>query len=153
MGMSKAGLPTIATIEPWHGHQVVIYRPEAPAAGARSRELPIGLWAREVIDEDVPWGHAVWFSDVDADGSDELLIGQRDPRPGTTPPKGPGLWLYDLDERSTGDRASGPQKSVIDDGGMATEDALAADLDADGRPEIIAGGRATHNVRIYWNRR
>jgi hypothetical protein len=61
--------------------------------------------------------------------------------------------LYDLDERSTGDRASGPQKSVIDDGGMATEDALAADLDADGRPEIIAGGRATHNVRIYWNRR
>ena len=31
--------------------------------------------------------------------------------------------------------------------------ALAADLDADGRIDIIAGGRATHNVKIYWNRR
>ncbi|MGZ3428634.1 MAG: FG-GAP repeat domain-containing protein [Polyangia bacterium] len=27
-----------------------------------------------------------------------------------------------------------------------------ADLDGDGRPEIIAGGRSTHNVRIYLNR-
>ena len=35
---------------------------------------------------------------------------------------------------------------------MACEDALAADLNGDGRPEIIACGRATHNVRIYWNR-
>jgi hypothetical protein len=42
---------------------------------------------------------------------------------------------------------------TIDDGGMACEDALAADLDGDGRVDIIAGGRATHNVKIYWNRR
>jgi hypothetical protein len=34
---------------------------------------------------------------------------------------------------------------------MACEDALAADLDGDGRIDVIAGGRATHNVRIYWN--
>ena len=33
------------------------------------------------------------------------------------------------------------------------EDAMAADLDGDGRPDIIAGGRSTHSVRIYWNRR
>ena len=43
-------------------------------------------------------------------------------------------------------------RHTIDDGGMACEDALAADLDGDGRTEIIAGGRATHNVKIYWNR-
>jgi hypothetical protein len=36
---------------------------------------------------------------------------------------------------------------------MGCEDAVAADLDADGRPDIIAGGRATHNVKIYWNRK
>ena len=30
---------------------------------------------------------------------------------------------------------------------------MAADLDGDGRPDIIAGGRSTHNVKIYWNRR
>ena len=26
-----------------------------------------------------------------------------------------------------------------------------ADLDGDGRPEVIAAGRASHNVVIYWN--
>jgi hypothetical protein len=42
---------------------------------------------------------------------------------------------------------------VIEDGGVGTEDLVAADLDGDGDQEIIAGGRSTHNVRIYWNRR
>jgi hypothetical protein len=28
---------------------------------------------------------------------------------------------------------------------------VAADLDADGRPDVVAGGRASHNVKIYWN--
>jgi hypothetical protein len=27
-----------------------------------------------------------------------------------------------------------------------------ADLNGDGRIDIIAGGRATKNVKIYWNR-
>ena len=26
------------------------------------------------------------------------------------------------------------------------------DLNGDGYPEVIAGGRATHNLKIYWNR-
>jgi hypothetical protein len=34
---------------------------------------------------------------------------------------------------------------------MACEDLKVADLDGDGRPEIIAAGRATKNVIIYWN--
>jgi hypothetical protein len=41
---------------------------------------------------------------------------------------------------------------MIDAGGMAAEDLTVADLDADGRPDIIASGRRTANVRIYWNR-
>ena len=28
---------------------------------------------------------------------------------------------------------------------------LTADMNGDGRPDIIAGGRATANVKIYWN--
>ena len=42
-------------------------------------------------------------------------------------------------------------KTLIDDGGMATEDLVVADLNGDKRPDIVASGRATRNVKIYWN--
>ena len=42
-------------------------------------------------------------------------------------------------------------RHVLDDGGVAVEDLVAADLDGDGRPDVVAGGRASHNVKIYWN--
>jgi hypothetical protein len=35
---------------------------------------------------------------------------------------------------------------------MACEDLKIADFDGDGQPDIIAAGRATHNLAIYWNR-
>ena len=34
---------------------------------------------------------------------------------------------------------------------MAVEDLTVADLNGDGRMDIIAVGRATKNLRIYWN--
>ena len=39
----------------------------------------------------------------------------------------------------------------IDEGGVAVEDLACADLNGDGRVDIVAVGRATKNVRIYWN--
>jgi len=37
---------------------------------------------------------------------------------------------------------------------MATESPLtAADPDGDGKLDLIAAGRATNNMKIYWNRR
>ena len=43
------------------------------------------------------------------------------------------------------------RKHILDDGGMATEDALAADMNGDGLPDVVAYGRATHNIRYYEN--
>ncbi|HIK93339.1 MAG TPA: VCBS repeat-containing protein, partial [Planctomycetes bacterium] len=40
-------------------------------------------------------------------------------------------------------------KYVVDTGGMATEDLIVEDLTGDGKPDIVAGGRATHNVKLY----
>ena len=140
VGRLRGGQRYIATIEPWHGFQVVVYTP--PKSGD-------GLWDRRVVDEPVKWGHAVWCVDLDGDGDDELLIGQRDPnaQAGTTP-KGPGVYAYDP---KPGSEPLAFDRHVIDDGGVAVEDLVAADLDGDGRAEVIAGGRATHNVKIYWN--
>jgi len=141
VGRLADGRRYIATIEPWHGFQVVVYTP--PASGQ-------GLWDRQVVDEPVQWGHAVWCADLDGDGDQELIIGQRDKS--TDPkrdPKGPGVFVYDPNPGST---PLAFTRHVIEDGGVGCEDAVAADLDGDGRLDLIAGGRSTHNVRIYWNR-
>ncbi len=142
VGRLADGRRYIATIEPWHGFQVVVYTP--PKTGQ-------GLWDRRVIDEPVQWGHAVWCSDLDGDGDEELIIGQRDKSndPKRTP-QGPGVFVYDPKPRST---PLAFTRHVIEDGGVGCEDAISADLDADGRPDIVACGRSTHNVRIYWNRK
>ena len=72
------------------------------------------------------------------------------PEPCRSPgPRGPGVFVFDI---QPGTSPPSFTRHTIDDGGMACEDALAADLDGDGKPDIIAGGRATHNVKIYWNR-
>ncbi|MBK1440419.1 VCBS repeat-containing protein [Parapedobacter sp. ISTM3] len=39
----------------------------------------------------------------------------------------------------------------IDRGGIACEGLQIADMDGDGKPDIIAFGRSTHNLKIYWN--
>jgi hypothetical protein len=131
----------IATIEPWHGFQVVVYTP--PPSGD-------GLWDRQVIDEPVQWGHAVWCDDLDGDGDQELVIGQRDPNAKSNDDlKGPGVWVYDPAQSAGKLRFS---KHIIDNGGVGVEDLLTTDFDGDGRPDIVAGGRSTHNVKIYWNK-
>lgn len=135
----------LATVEPWHGNGVVIYEeprpkltPQGPAPDPNYRS-PLGsLWPNRMIEERLASGHALGWGDFDGDGSDELAVGWRE--------KNFGVALY---KRNPDNRWSRLQ--MVDDGGMATEDLTVADLNGDGRPEIIAGGRATHNIRIYWN--
>jgi aldos-2-ulose dehydratase/isomerase family protein/VCBS repeat protein len=124
----------LASIEPWHGNGVVLYlEPPLPsAAGA--------LWERRVIEDKLTEGHAVGWGDFDGDGDDELAVGWR--------VKPFGLAIYDVDR--DGKLIA---KHTIDADGMATEDLAVADLNADKRPDIVASGRLTRNVKIYWNER
>jgi hypothetical protein len=153
VGRVKNGGSYIATIEPWHGFQAVVYTPPSTPADrdAAAAAGPPPPWSRQVIAEPLQWGHAVWCADLDDDGDEELIIGQRDPnKSGSAAPRGPGIFVFDP---KPGANPLAFERHTIDDGGMACEDAMAADLDGDGRPDLIAGGRATHNVKIYWNRR
>ncbi len=153
VGRVKNGGSYIATIEPWHGFQAVVYTPPSTPADrdAAAAAGPPPPWSRQVIAEPLQWGHAVWCADLDDDGDEELIIGQRDPnKSGSAAPRGPGVFVFDP---KPGTNPLAFDRHTIDDGGMACEDAMAADLNGDGRPDLIAGGRATHNVKIYWNRR
>jgi hypothetical protein len=112
----------LAAVEPWHGNSVVVYE---------EGQTP---WKRTVVESKLDQAHALGWADVDRDGNDELVVGWRG--------KPWGLALYKL----AGDAWT---KTMIDYG-VAVEDLAVADLNGDGRPEVIAGGRATGNLRIYW---
>jgi hypothetical protein len=135
IGKTGSG-PVIGTIEPWHGNQVVTY---TKGAGE--------LWDRQVIDDKLRWGHAVAFADLDGVPGDELVIGVRDnpnPKAGDTFAEKSGVRVYTH-------AAGGWSRQLVDEGGVAVEDLTTSDLDGDGKVDIIACGRATKNVRIYWN--
>ncbi len=135
MGKFKSGKRYLAAIEPWHGHQVVVYLPPAEAGS---------MWKRRVLDTKLKQGHAIWCADLDGDGDDELVMGWRE---AGDPELKPGIVIYDPQDEEW----NSGKKYVVDDGGMATEDLTVADLNQDGFLDIIASGRATHNLKIYWN--
>ena len=57
----------IATIEPYHGNQAVVYTPAAKD----------GPWQRHVLDTTLKEGHALAVADFDGDGMDEIVVGWR----------------------------------------------------------------------------
>lgn len=140
-GRLASGRDYIATIEPWHGHQVVVYVSPRDRVVAAEQRSP---WPRQVLDEELLWGHAVWCANLDDDADDELIIGVRDTKDADHPC---GLRIYD----PTDPLGTTWRRQLIDPAGVAIEDLTVADLDGDGRNDVIAVGRATRNVRIYWN--
>ena len=136
-GRIAQGADYIATIEPWHGFQAVVYtRP--------TNESASDLWERHVLDADLKWGHAVWCANLDDDADDELIIGVRGNTKNDTADW--GLLVFDPQD-SAGSRW---ERHSFDRGGVSIEDLAAADLNSDGRTDIVAVGRFSGNVRIYW---
>ena len=125
--LGRLGAQTfLATIEPWHGNEVVIYR----QAG--------GAWTRQMIDDQIANGHTIVALDIDNDGRDEVVVGQRG--------GARSLMLY----TASADGASW-SKRVIDEGGMAGAGCAAADLNADKRVDVVCIGTATANLKWYEN--
>jgi hypothetical protein len=135
LGKLKSGTRFIGTIEPWHGNQVVVY----------TNEKGSDQWTRRVLDSQLLWGHAIWCADLDGDGDEELIAGVRDPMPAMKAKS--GVRIY----KATDSLGTAWEKNEIDPGGVAVEDLTAGDLNGDGKIDLIAVGRATGNVRIYWN--
>ncbi len=138
-GKLADGRSYLATVEPWHGDKIVVYI--SPDDWQHSDEL----WPRQVIDEQLAWGHAVACANLDDDDDQELVIGVRDDQ---DQQHRRGLRIYDP---SPSAGTVQWERQLVDPGGVAIEDLAVADLDQDGDNDIIAVGRATHNVKIYWN--
>lgn len=119
----------LATIEPWHGNQVVVYRQSG------------GHWNRHVVDEMIRDGHTLVSGDFDGDGKDELVVGERGGKRST--------YLY----RFRGSQQDSWERQVIDNGGMAAAGCAVADLNGDRRPDVICIGTATANLKWYENHR
>ena len=121
----------IAAIEPMHGTTLVTY--------SLGKEK-----TRTVLDESFKEGHALATADLLGLGYDQVVAGWRVANADNKV----GIKLYVPQNGS----ASTWDQYWIDDNGMATEDLQVMDLNADGKPDIIASGRATKNLKIYWNK-
>ncbi|MBI1788297.1 MAG: VCBS repeat-containing protein [Acidobacteria bacterium] len=118
----------IAAIEPWHGHQVAVYRERR------------NVWQRQVIDSSLDSAHTILTADLNGDGDDEVIAGFRG--------KGRGVYLYYAADKK-GERWT---RQVLDNGGMAASACTAVDLNGDGRIDIACIGSATANLKWYENR-
>ncbi|MGB3778811.1 MAG: VCBS repeat-containing protein [Tunicatimonas sp.] len=122
--------PFIATVEPMHGQQLVVYKGDDYAE-------------RLVLSDNLQQGHALACADLMGLGYDQIVVGWREPnREGKV-----GIKLY-VPVDTQGD---GWMHHYIDEDGMACEDLKVADLDGDGDLDIVASGRGTQNLRVYWN--
>jgi hypothetical protein len=81
------------------------------------------------------------WADFDGDGDDELAAGWRGA-------PAPGVAIYEVDREG-----ALKSKTMVDAGSMATEDLIVGDFNGDRRPDIVASGRSTRNIKIYWNAR
>jgi hypothetical protein len=133
MGRVGGGRKVVATVEPFHGQRFVLYLEPQDGGDA---------WQRQVLCKDLAQGHAIACGDLDGDGSDECLVGWRQPNQAGEL----GIRIYTA-------KATQWVMEPLDGKAMACEDLRLADLDGDGDLDAIAAGRASHNLRIYWNHR
>jgi len=105
------GETLMATVEPWHGNEVVVYRKLGDS------------WTRHIIDTEVGLGHTLIAADLDGDGSEELIVADRS--------ETRGVYLY------TARNAGGTswEKEVLDDDIMASG-CTAGDINGDSRVDI-----------------
>lgn len=137
MGNLGTGKRFVAAVSPMHGNQLVTFHPRADA-----NAIP---WERRVLDEALVDGHALACGDLLGLGRDQIVVGWR--AMNKPPTVRVGIKLF----QSTDADGRNWTQTLIDDNTMACEDLCLADLNGDGRLDIVAAGRATHNVKVYFN--
>lgn len=114
-----------ATIEPWHGTDVVMQPERVPGS--------LELGPRFVLDTTLKESHALCVADIDGDGTDEIFAGYRGP--------GKSVNAYRLE--------GGQWVKKVVDSNIAAQDLRSGDINGDGLADVVSVGGATHNVVLY----
>ncbi len=120
----------LASVEPWHGNEVVVYT-----------EDNADRWQRRVIFDGLVEGHEICVGDFNGDGLEDIVAGDR-ARGG----RGSVHFFY-------AQHASGAAwlHRVVDSEEMSGSGCAVADINGDGRLDVVMIGSATANLKWYEN--
>ncbi len=120
----------LTSVEPWHGNEVVVYTQDKS-----------GRWQRRIIFDQLTEGHEVCVGDFNGDGRDDIVAGDR-----ARGKVASSHVFYAQDDGGTE-----WHHEVLDPLGMSASGCAVADINGDGRVDIVQIGGATHNIKWYEN--
>ncbi|MDB6151663.1 MAG: repeat protein [Chthoniobacteraceae bacterium] len=124
----------LVTVEPMHGNRLMVYPGQNVVDGPRFKK---GIELTDKLSE----GHALACGDLLGTGSNQIVVGWRGKPGDAASSSGVSLWSA---------RENGSWEETVLDG-MSCEDLQLADLNGDGKLDIIASGRGSKNVKIFLN--
>ena len=128
--LNMKGKRMLASIEPWHGNEVVVY-----SQGKN------GEWQRKVLFDGLIEGHEICVGDFVGDGRDAIVIADRAGNKTTNP-----HLFFPMDDNGTEWK-----HEIIDPNGMSGSGCAVADINGDGRPDFVMIGSSTANIKWYEN--
>ena len=89
-----------------------------------------------MIDDTLLDAHTIECVDLDGDGRDEIVAGFRGK------PYGVNVYRWNAGKWS---------REILDRGTVSAAGCAIADLEGNGRPDIVCIGQATHNLKVWRN--
>ncbi len=136
VGVGKQnGTRFFASVEPWHGNEVVVYTQKA------------GKWERRVIFDKVSSGHEIAVVDLNGDGRDDVVANDNGRVTAQNPNGTPGVHAF----FAPADAATGEWTYARIDDKSAMNSCVGVDINGDHRNDLVCTG-AGGVIRWYENK-